>query len=309
MDIVCYFDSPAGDWNTTHYFQGIYDTLRNHYTDYKFSFVDSMTLVKSRSEPCMKYAHPHMIIENSNTKKYFVISYWDKMECIGEYSGWDMENMVELFTSSGVQKNDLNYNSLDLKYTPFSYLTPRIDIDIAISELKNTDNNNRTIPEKPQFKGYLYSFREYLKNDERFFVRETSDGNYLQYTEYIRHLNKFAINMSLNGAGEICFRDMEILGLGTALFRPKLSVQFSDPLIPNYHYISVDYDAIKDETKPKIFFKKLSDLIVERWNEVVDDREYINFVAQNGRKWFENNVSKEKHGELAIKLLDFNKLK
>jgi uncharacterized FlgJ-related protein len=115
--------------------------------------------------------------------------------------------------------------------------------------------------------------------------------------------------MNLNGAGEICYRDMEILGLGTALFRPKLLVQFDDPLIPDHHYISVDYDSIKDEKKQDIFFKKFSDLIIQRWNEVVKDKEYINFVAQNGRKWFENNVSKEKHGEIAIKLIDFNKLK
>jgi hypothetical protein len=257
----------------------------------------------------MKYAHPHMIIENVDTKKYFVITYWDKMECICEYTGWDMENLVEIFTSSGVHKNDVIYQPLELKYTPFSYLTPRKDIDVAISELKDTDNNDRIIPEKPQFKGYLYLFRKYLESDDRFFVREKGNGEYLQFTDYIKHLNKFAINMNLNGAGEICYRDMEILGLGTALFRPKLLVQFDDPLIPDHHYISVDYDSIKDEKKQDIFFKKFSDLIIQRWNEVVKDKEYINFVAQNGRKWFENNVSKEKHGEIAIKLIDFNKLK
>jgi hypothetical protein len=309
MNINCYFDPPGGDWNTTHYFQGIYEALKNHYKDYKFNFVDSMTLVKRKNEPCIKYAHPHMVIENVDTKKYFVITYWDKMECICKYTGWDMENLVEIFTSSGVHKNDINYQPLELKYTPFSYLTPRMDIDVTISELKDTDNNDRIIPEKPQFKGFLYLFRKYLESDDRFFVREKGNGEYLQFTDYIKHLNKFAINMNLNGAGEICYRDMEILGLGTALFRPKLLVQFDDPLIPDHHYISVDYDSIKDEKKQDIFFKKFSDLIIQRWNEVVKDKEYINFVAQNGRKWFENNVSKEKHGEIAIKLIDFNKLK
>lgn len=309
MNLICYFDFPSGDWNTTYYFQSIYNALKNHYNNFSFSAVDSSQIVLRKSEPCMKYAHPHMIIENIDTKKYFLISYWDKMKCLDNYSGWDLENCVEIFTSSGVHDSDTYYTPLNLEYTPFSYLTPRIDIDRTIMELNTTSNSDRIVPEKPNFKGFLYSFREYLKSDDRFSITNTSEGVYLQYSNYIKHLNKFAINMSLNGAGEICYRDMEILGLGTALFRPKLNVQFSDSLIPNYHYISVDYDSIKNEKNQNIFFKKFSDLIIDRWNEVVNDSDYINFVAQNGKNWFKKNVPKEKHGELAVKLLDFNKLK
>jgi hypothetical protein len=114
--------------------------------------------------------------------------------------------------------------------------------------------------------------------------------------------------MSLNGAGQICFRDMEILGLGTALFRPKLSVDFHNPLIPDYHYISVDYDSIKGVQPIRKFYQLLSDLMIERWNEVKHDRDYINEVAKNGKEWFDNNVPKEKHGEILLNILNFNKL-
>lgn len=309
MNITCYYDFPIGDWNNNYYFDTIYNALKNHYTNYNWTYVDSSQIVERRSEPCMKFAHPHMIIENTDTKKYFLISYWDKMECIQEFTGWDMENLVEIFTSSGVHSNDVYYKPLSMDYTPFSYIVPRLDVEQTIEKLKDTNNDERIIPQKPGFKGYLYLFRKYLKSDDRFEVTDKSEGTFLNYDSYIEHLNQFAINMSLNGAGEICHRDMEILGLGTALFRPKLTVQFNEPLIPDYHYISVDYDSIKDETDMKIFYKKLSDLIIDRWQEIIVDREYINKVAKNGQEWFKRNVTKQKHAEIALKLLNFDKLK
>jgi hypothetical protein len=309
MNIVCYYDEPVGDWNNNYYFHTIFNKLKNHYPEYNFEYKDSQKLVSRKREPCMKYAHPHMIIENLDTKKYFLISYWDKMTCISDFTGWDMENLVEIFTSTGVHKNDIFYEDAGLKYTPFSYIVPRPDIDQTIDKLCDLDNNLRLVPEKPKFKGYLYLFREFLKSDTRFDVTDKNKGEFFTYTEYINNLNNFAINMSLNGAGEICHRDMEILGLGTALFRPKLTVKFHDTLIPDYHYISIDYDEIRNEKNPNLFYKKMSDLMIQRWNEVTQDREYINFVARNGQNWFNNNVKKEKHAELAIKLLNFEKLK
>ena len=152
------------------------------------------------------------------------------------------------------------------------------------------------------------SLGNFLSQDDRFDVKSTSDGEYLHYSEYVKHLNKYAINMSLNGAGQICFRDMEILGLGTALFRPKLTVDFHNPLIPNHHYISVDYDSIKGVQPFPKFYKLLSDLMIERWEEVKDDRDFINKVAKNGKEWFDNNVPKEKHGEILLDILNLDKL-
>lgn len=310
MVINCYYEFSGSEWNTPRYFEELYHQIKNHYTDFEVNRINSFDMPERRlSEPCAKYSHAHMIIQNAETKKYFIVTYWDKMACISDYSGWDMENCVEIITASGTHKDDYYYQPLEgREFTPFSYLTPRIDSDYTIYQLRDTDNNDREIPEKPMFKGYLYEFRKFLNADDRFDVKNTSDGEYLHYSEYIKHLNNYAINMSLNGAGQICFRDMEILGLGTALFRPKLSVDFHNPLIPDYHYISVDYDSIKGVQPIHKFYQLLSDLMIERWNEVKDDRDYINEVAKNGKEWFDNNVPKEKHGEILLNILNFDKL-
>ena len=310
MNINCYYDLSNSAWNVPRYFESIFNALKQHYTEFTIEKVSTESLRVNSTGHCCKFEHHHMIIENVESKKYFLITYWDKMHSISEYTGWDMENCVEIFTSSGVHDNDVHFNPLNINnYTPFSYLTSRLDIDETCDELSMVANQGRIIPNKPMFKGYLYLFREYLKQDDRFNVLSTGDGEYLQYSNYIRHLNKYAINMSLNGAGEICNRDMEILRLGTALFRPKLVTKFNEPLIPNYHYISVDCDSIKDELNHETFYKLKSNLMIQRWNEVIKDRDYIDEVSKNGKEWFERNGTKEKHAELALKLLNFDKLK
>tara|TARA_R110001592_G_scaffold357091_1_gene659807 strand:- start:1927 stop:2862 length:936 start_codon:yes stop_codon:yes gene_type:complete len=310
MIINCYYEFSDSEWNTPRYFEELYSQIKNYYTDFEVNKLNSLYMPERRlSEPCAKYSHAHMIIQNAETKKYFIVTYWDKMECISDYTGWDMENCVEIITASGTHKDDYYYEPLEgHKFIPFSYLTSRIDSDDMIYKLRDTDNNNRVVPKKPMFKGYLYEFRKFLNQDGRFDVKHVSDGEYLPHIEYVKHLNHYAINMSLNGAGQICFRDMEILGLGTALFRPKLSVDFHNPLIPDYHYISVDYDSIKGVKPIDKYYQLLSDLMLKKWNKVKDDRDYINEVAKYGKEWFDNNVPKEKHGEILLNILNFDKL-
>ena len=309
MVINCYYELPGNEWNIPRYFEEFYQSLKRHYPEHTINQVSTFGLPgRDPGSPCAKYNHAHMIIENDETKKYYLVTFWDKMNCLGTGTGWDLENCVGILTSSGVHQDDFYYKPLEGDFTPFSYLTTRTDTDKMIYSLRDMDNSQRIIPEKPMFKGYLYLFREHLSNDNRFDVKKTGDGTYLHYEEYVKYLNQFAINMSLNGAGEICFRDMEILGLGTALFRPKLTTKFHNPLIPDYHYISVDYDDLKGIMPINKFYDELSNRIYNRWVEVIKDRDFIDEVAKNGKKWFDENVPKEKQADILIKIIDFNKL-
>jgi hypothetical protein len=136
--------------------------------------------------------------------------------------------------------------------------------------------------------------------------------NILSQEDYINELDTSRLNFNVNGAGEICNRDMEILGLGTALFRTKLVAKFHNELIPNYHYIAVDFDDIEyDEHKHDYngYWKQLSDKVYKRFQEIKKDREFIDFVADNGRKWYLENGTIDANVNIINNLLDFNKLK
>ena len=65
----------------------------------------------------------------------------------------------------------------------------------------------------------------------------------------------YKICLSLNGAGEICNRDMEILASGSILFRPELNQKFHEELIPDYHYVTFDIHADANTQADIIIYK------------------------------------------------------
>jgi hypothetical protein len=282
---------------------------KNNIPNINFNIIDSNQLklptYKGHND---KYGPLYMMIENPNTKKYILVSYWDKLvDVVDHYkvTDFDIENCVEIITSAGGIIDDTYFRPIDYNYTPFSYTCTVRDSEETIEQIyKNKEN--RIYPEILSFRGFLYQFRKHLSNDNRFNVIEKAN-EFLSFTDYIHDINKYHINLSLNGAGEICNRDMEILGLGTALFRLKLSTKFHNELIPNYHYISVDYDDI-ESTNIDDYYKQLSDRIYQRFEQVKNDKDFIQFVASNGRKWYEENGTIAKNVKLLNKLVNFNKL-
>jgi len=167
----------------------------------------------------------------------------------------------------------------------------------------------------------LYLFRRHLFDDERFDIKgeffklnekgEVVPGetSRLPPKEYLEELDSRALNLSLNGTGEICFRDMEILGLGTALFRPKLVTELHNKLIPDYHYISVDFeDIFQGSTGFGIYCDKLANRMIERFNQVKNNKDFIDFVAKNGKKWYEENATIEMNAKIASDVIDLSKI-
>jgi hypothetical protein len=315
MKINAYFEAYGLEWCYVSIYHKLFNKLKETYPEIKFNYIDPnlVRLPKKYNGPACKFGPHFMILENDENKKYFVISYWDKLKDIivsNPVTNWDVENQVELFTSAGVHKNDYFYAPLDCEYTPISYSTMTIDIEKKIEELYE-QKNRRIYPSKLTFRGYLYQFRKFLESDDRFNMisKQTS---ILSQEEYMKELDKSKLNFNVNGAGEICNRDMEILGLGTALFRTKLVAKFHNELIPNYHYIAVDVDDIEyDEHKHDYngYWKQLSDKVYNRFKEIRGDRDFIDFVANNGRKWYLENGTIDANVNVIHGLLDFNKLK
>ena len=271
--------------------------------------IDSNTLKPSTyTGNNAKYGPHYMMIENPNTKKYILVSYWDKLVDIIHHhkaTSFDIENCVDIITSAGGVVDHTYYKPLDYNYTPFSYTCTVRNSENTIEQIyKNTEH--RIYPEVLSFNGFLYQFREYLSYDNRFNVVSKSN-NFLSFEDYIHDISKYHINLSLNGAGEICTRDIEILGLGSALIRLKLSTKFHNELIPNHHYISVDHEDI-ESTCLEDYYEQLSNRILERFEQVKNDHDFIQFIANNGRKWYEENGTISANVKLLNKLVDFKKL-
>jgi hypothetical protein len=57
-----------------------------------------------------------------------------------------------------------------------------------------------------------------------------------------------------------------------------------------------------------LYWIKLSNKLHERFMEVKDDWDFINYVAENGRKWYTENGTTKANAKIIVSLLDFKKL-
>ena len=116
----------------------------------------------------------------------------------------------------------------------------------------------------------------------------------LLFDDYIQEAIQFklALCFGVGGGyvcGDFCFRDIEMYGMGIPTIRPKYAVQSSDELIPDFHYISVDceFDQTYRYKNPEL----LADKIIERYNQVINDDDYLKFISNNARDWYIKNAS------------------
>lgn len=112
-------------------------------------------------------------------------------------------------------------------------------------------------------------------------------GN-LHHLDYMSMAIKYKVGFAVGCVGEICYRDFEYLAIGLPMLRIQYMSQVNPPLIPNYHYITVDrsqfpWDNHRDREGGPAYIKAYK----ERFLEVKDDKDFLLFIAKNGREYYE----------------------
>ena len=255
MNLQVTYEQPHNSWTVYNTFKKFHDYINTKFDNVEYIMSNS----KYDGNPSGIYSPHVMRIKNLDTQKYHIISYWDKAhELDYKNGGWEPEDRVSIYTSCGVFK--------ELQYIPFSYLTYSLDFEfyaknsIPVNEKQNNDL---------KFRGFLYGDRLKLKEENLFEITDVK----INYIGYFNELNNNKINLSLNGAAEICNRDIEILSSRSVLLRPKLSQKFHNELIPNYHYVSFDVDPNPKIQAQLIFdtFNKIKDDIVKESKNSIED--------------------------------------
>jgi hypothetical protein len=237
--------------------------------------------------PCGLYSPHNMTIRNVENKKYMIITYWDRPDDFTtDYNGWDIENCVEILTSAGVTDKVIA--------TPTSYCSYSLDHEnIAKKIIKNfeskSDNNLL-------FRGLLYGQRKELFRIFPDIITEEK----LNMFHYLEELNNNKICLSLNGAAEICNRDIEILSVGSVLFRPKLKQVFKNPLIDEFHYIGFEED---DDPKKQI------EIIKDKFEDIKNKKDLLKAIAENGYNWYVQNGTIDGNVNVLKETIKIEKLK
>lgn len=313
MRLRFYFEFPCGDpddensfvySNVTHLISSLklYRLCKKEHPDIEFEAVNAHELdeegrpaPKRDFGPACRYSHFYCTIENPDNKKYFNISYWDKLRGMSHGTFWDMENCVELFAALGVQANEDDYSDAGIKYTPISHMSLHQDVENRIKDLYDKE---KITPTKLFFRGGKYGIREFLSLDERF----TIDDGRVFPIKFIEEIAPYSINLDINGAAEVSCRTFDILGLQSCLIRPKLTIKYHNELIPDYHYAALKCNDLGR-------WDDVADAYVERFEELRNNPEEVRFIAANGRKWYEENATVDAHVKVIKSVMDLYKLK
>jgi len=286
MNLSFTFEKSHSNWSVLNVFNQYFNWFKKEYNQFNCEHVDISKLDKSN--PSGIYSPHLMTIRNLDNKKYIIVSYWDKaIELTWEGNGWDNQNCVDIITSSGVSK-EMGF------FTPFSYLTYSLDFenDSEKYRLPFYDKKNNNL----FFRGFLYDMRYELFKISPEIVTNIKIPSY----NYVKELNENRINLSLNGAGEICNRDIEILSVGSVLLRPKLNQLFHNPLIPEKHYVSFEINE-----DPVIQLKNIKN----KFNEIKNETDFLEKIASNGLDWYKINGNVKSNVEILKKIINIEKLK
>jgi len=115
---------------------------------------------------------------------------------------------------------------------------------------------------------------------------------------YLLECSRHLLALALPGHGNVCHREIECFGMGTAVIMPRLKNVFHDPLIPDVHYFAVD--AVPGRDPPE----KIAGAIERVRADCLADRARTKAVAVAAMAWYDRNVRFPESIELTLDLAD-----
>jgi hypothetical protein len=113
------------------------------------------------------------------------------------------------------------------------------------------------------------------------------DNSNLTHSQYLFESIKYKLGFSAAGIGEVCYRDFEYLATGVPMIRLEYMTTLNPPLIPNFHYVSVDRkDFPWGTTADRDGGVEYAEAYRKRFLEVKDDKEFLDFISKNGREYY-----------------------
>lgn len=323
--IIRHLFRDLGDFYVTNFFNSLYAKLVSQYPEHTFTIENNSSYEDNGYGSV--YSCMNLSIVNPENGKYIVISFFDNWRYLFmKHLGWQPELMTQMFYCGGFNYLEYFYwkkysennpdvslpSDIEHKYHSFFYAPYNINHEHIETELYNSRKIQDTIPYL-YFRGYLWDFRQRLVDglvmQDSVIVDKNTENNNLNYDEYLRDLSQYRAALSLPGGTEVCNRDVECFAIGVPVIRPLLTVNYPDPLLPNYHYIPC-YDTYKYyEGYPVVlnsqaFQESLSDC----WNRVKHNDEYLNFISYNAREWYSRNCSLSNNTDYVLSTLNLETL-
>lgn len=246
----------------------------------------------------------NLVIYNEVTDKFFIHSWYDYAPEILDYSVANGFNLVKFSCVSNLTDSIINrYKDRIIVEPSVYYLENWSDMpSLRLSE-NNINKHNLAY-----FNGMNHGIRENVLNAlsvNPFFNIRTKNNpeHFRQKQEYYQELSNYKFGLSLNGAANICYRDLELFGLGVLNLRQPLNSKTYDPLIEGVHY----KEFISNQLVDKILTRgDVTSTINEAVDEIIEfsnTKEYDEMISVS-KKWFEDNCLPQNQYKIISSFLD-----
>jgi len=243
-----------------------------------------------------------MVIENYETKEINVLSVADDLTgSVLNFKGNDLlkKTLVAQFDRKKIYS--YIHNEKDrIKVCPWVYF-PTNDYDFE--SLYARRQQKRNLEPKFYFRGTSLECRQIVAGFRPdIFTGGVPIGG---FESYCNELLNYKVGFSIAGRGEFCYRDIEYMGIGIPFIRFEYNNEMAVPLVPNYHYISVPRPA--NAPNDRDLTEEHAPLIEKRFLEVVNDDNFLSFISNNARNYYNSYVKMDRCVDHTINLLEMNK--
>lgn len=233
------------------------------------------------------------IFEKRNNKNDILV--------ISQSSVWFEEGILhKYYGNKGDQRKN---NIFSIKQSSFYPYDPTFNLNHWNLKRYIYSKNNKLISDK------MFFLCGTGRNDEQLLLQKNiitkKERNY-SYTEYMDMAIKYKIGLSISGGSyEICHRDIEYMAIGLPMLRMEYINPLYPKLIPNYHYIAVPRkNKLKNPWTDLYGGEEYVEEYEKRFNEVVNDDPFLNFISKNAFEYYNNYCSPQNKIKILLKHLE-----
>ena len=293
-----YFRNYNFFWDSfTHYLKQHFEVEENRYFDGADRERWQVQLKNSISNNFLLLECEY-VIENADTGEFHVISVSDDFShaTLNEKENPFCKSI--LFSQFNPSKVKSHTGEFFFKYKPWIYFQSLFDnLDMFYHKRQYIKEKSNTL----FFKGTSIQDRSFLSHLDKNYVTDFTPTN---PNDYFNQLIAHKLAISIDGRGEFCYRDVECFGCGVPIIRYEYESILTEPLIPNYHYISIPRPS--DMTLYRTGTKEHADKFMEKYFEVINNDRLLAFISKNAREYYEKNLSLKPSLDKTYELLNLN---
>jgi hypothetical protein len=299
----------------TNFFKKFYIELQLKYPEHTFEIQNNPNYESFGNGSI--YSCMSLSIINPDDNNYILISFWDDWKYhFYKHMGWQPQKMKQFYYCGSF--NFVDYFSFKQKYKQNTevefpenikntyrsfFYGPYFDSHYdELDKIYKQRKNFSELINKIKFRGFMWDHRKNMTNklpEEDFLIIDKNlDNQSMGYFEFLKELSQYKCALSLPGNTNICNRDIECFAVGVPVLRPALDNIISDPLWPDYHYLSF-YHAPKywDGHCWYYSYSDFQDHLIDYWNKIKNNDELLNFISDNAYNWYKKNSSADSNIE------------